>query len=157
MRRGVLIGLAALVLALMGLSVIGELWVLPSEIDRVTTTFPETEPHATIALLWGVAAITCCQLLLVMALRLVALGRNESKFRASAFRWARAMVGCLLLLVALIAAAMVLLSVWGYSSPLSFLLGIAGGIALTAAVAIASSRVSRRSERRLLVSPATAH
>jgi len=149
MRRGVL---AALLLALILLSVVGELWILPSGIERVTTSFRETQSHATIALGWGIAAMTCCQAILLIGLRLVALRRDESKFEASAFRWSRAIVGCLLLLVALIVAAMVLLSLWGYSSPLSFLLGIAGGIALTAAVGIAESRVSRRPTPPLLSS-----
>lgn len=157
MRTGLSLAMSALVLAAIALSVAGELWVLPNGVRGVTTAFPETEPHATTALWWGIAAITCCQAILVMVLRLMTLRRNKTKFDAHAYRWARAISGCLLLLVALIVAAIVLLRVWGYSSPLSLMLGIAGAIALTAAIAVASSRVSRRPRRRPLLLPATAH
>lgn len=145
MRRVVWLVLVGLLVILLALSVWGEVWVLPNGVERTATAFPEVEPLTGLALVWGVVAITCCQAILVIALRLLALARDRERFRSSAYRWIRAVVGCLLFLVAWIVAAIVLLSVNGYSSPLMFMLAVAGVVALGTALFLATSRVTRQS------------
>lgn len=138
-------------------SILGELWVLPNEISQTTAAFPETASHATIGLFWGVSAITCCQVILISGWRLVALASDGQRARAASFRWVRAIVGCLLVLTGLVLAALVLLSVWGYSSPLSLFLAAAGLVALIAAGAVAVSPFARRPRARRPLLPVPAH
>jgi hypothetical protein len=144
MRLGTSLALGAALLVVMSLSVFGEVWVLPRGIERTTAMFPEVAPLATLGLVWGVAAITCCQAIIIIGLRLVALARNERNFEASAYRWFRAILVCLLGLVALVVAALILLSVLGYSTPLMFWLTGVAVIAGVASGALALSRSTRR-------------
>lgn len=157
MRGGRAWTLTALLMVLLLVSIFGELWVLPNEISQTTAAFPETASHATIGLVWGAAAITCCQVILISGWRLVVLAREEQRARAASYRWVRAIAGCLLVLAGLVVAALVLLHVWGYSSPLSLYLAAAGLIALIAAGAIAVSPLSRGPRGRRPLLAVTAH
>lgn len=144
MNRGAAWALSALLGLLLMLSVFGEVWILPRGVERTTATFPEVAPLAPLAVAWGVAAISCCQAMLIIGLRLVALAGGEGKYYSSAYRWHRAIVGCLLLLVALVIAAIAILSGLGYLTPLMFWPTIIGIIALLTAVVLSTSRVVRR-------------
>lgn len=143
MHRGTAFALVTLLLVLLLVSVFLQVWVLPREIERATTTFPETEPLAMPGLIWGVSAIACWQAIVVIGLRLVALARDD-KFEESAYGWFRAIVGCLLVFIVLVVLAITTLAVKGYSSPATPELALLGILTLIPAVA-------------LVVSPATRH
>lgn len=123
-----------------------EVWILPLEIDRTITTFPETKPLGVPGLIWAIAAITCCQIIVIIGLRLVALAR-EGRFEDHASTWLRAMVGCLIIFIALIVLAFATLAVLGYGTPAMAELILLGVIALIAAVALLATRATRRPRR----------
>jgi ABC-type transport system involved in multi-copper enzyme maturation permease subunit len=147
MHRRTSFALTALLLAVLLVSVFLQVWVLPHEIERATTTFPEVESLAMPGLAWGVIAIACCQAIVIIGLRLVALARSD-QFEESAAGWLRAIVGCLLVFIALIVLAITTLAVRGYSSPATPELVLVGFAALIATVALLVSPATRRPRRR---------
>jgi hypothetical protein len=147
MHRLPAFALAALLLVLLLVCVLLQVWVLPHEIERATTTFPETQPLALPGLLWGVTAIACGQAILIIGLRLVALARKD-KFGDDASGWLRAIVGCLLVFIVLVALAIAVLAVKGYQSPATPELVVVGVLALIATLALVASPATRRPRRR---------
>jgi hypothetical protein len=147
MRRGALFALTALLLALLLACLFLQVWVLPHQIERATTTFPETAPLALPGLLWGVTAIACGETILIIGLRLVVLARTD-KFEDDASGWLRAIVGCLLAFIVLVVLAITALAVKGYRSPATPELVVVGGLALIAAVALVAFPATRRPRTR---------
>jgi hypothetical protein len=116
MRRGISFALTALLLVLLLLSVIAQVWILPSEVERVVAVFPEVKPLAVPSVIWGVVAIACWQVIAVIGLRLAILVRDH-RFDSSSYGWLRAIVGCLLAFIVLVVSAFIALSVMGYATP----------------------------------------
>jgi hypothetical protein len=137
MRRGTHVALTAALLLALALSLFMQLWALPTEIERVITTFPETAPLAVPSVVWEVVAIGCWQVTILIGLRLVMLARRN-RLNASAYGWLRAIVGFLLAFFALVVTAFVALNVMGYTTPgvIYGLIG-AGLIALIASGSLA--------------------
>ena len=135
MRRGISFALTGVLLVLLLLSVFTQVWVLPSEVERVVAAFPEVKPLAIPSVIWGVIAIACWQVVAVIGLRLAILARDH-RFDASAYGWLRAMVGCLLAFIVLVVSAFIALSVMGYTTP-GVMLGLAAG-GLVALIAVGS-------------------
>ena len=98
-------------------------------------------------LVWGVIAIACCQAIVIIGLRLVALARTD-QFAESASGWLRAIVGCLLGFITLIVLAIATLAVRGYSSPATPELALLGFAALIATLALLAAPATRRPRRR---------
>ncbi|WP_018763264.1 DUF2975 domain-containing protein [Arthrobacter sp. 135MFCol5.1] len=131
--RGILFALVALLL----LSVVVQVWVWPAAVERTVSLFPEVGSLARQAILWGVCAVLCWQVIAVIGLELVrrALGnRADSSIR----RWIGAVIGCLLVFAALVTVAFIALNERGYTPP-GVMLGLvtAGLIALISAGALA--------------------
>lgn len=70
MRRRPWFALAGLLLVLLLGSLFLQVRVLPQEIMRITTRFPEVESLAMPGLVWGVLAIACFQAVVIIGLRL---------------------------------------------------------------------------------------
>lgn len=126
-----------------------QVWVLPHEIELTTTRFPEVESLATPGLIWGVIAIACFQAIVLMGLRLVALAR-KGKFEDSASGWLRAIVGCLLAFIVLVALAFTALTVLGFSSPAQPELVVIGVLALIVTALLLASPATRRARQRAI-------
>jgi hypothetical protein len=135
MRRGNSVALTAVLIVVLFVSVFMQAWAFPTEVGRVVATFPEVEPLAVPSVIWGVIAIACWQAVAVIGLRLAFLARDH-RLNASAYGWLRAMIGCLLGFIVLVASAFVALSVMGYSTPVMLGLIGAGLLALIAAGAL---------------------
>lgn len=116
MRRDTSYALSAILVVLLLLSLFGQLRVFPASVDRIVAVFPEVEPLALPAVLWGVAAIACWQAVAVIGLRLISRARRHG-FDASTTNGIRAMIGCLLVFVALVVSAFIALNVMGYTTP----------------------------------------
>lgn len=124
------------------MSVFAQVWIIPSAVERAVAVFPEVEPLAVPAIIWGICAIACWQAIAVIGLRLVICARDH-KFDPSTDKWQRAMVGCLLAFLALVVAAFIALNVLAYTPPGVMLGLIAGGlIALIAASSLVTSAVT---------------
>jgi hypothetical protein len=143
MRRRPWFALAGLLLILLLGSLFLQVRVLPQEIMRVITRFPEVESLAIPGLVWGVLAIACFQAVVIIGLRLVALARND-KFETSAYGWVRAIVGCLVAFIGLVVLAFTALTVMGYSSPAQAELVVLGVLALIPTVVLLASPATRR-------------
>jgi hypothetical protein len=123
MRRGIGFAIVGVLLLLL-LSVVAQIWLLPLEVRRVTATFPEVEPLAVPAVVWGVVAIACWQAVALISLRLARPIRN-GEFGPAWYGWLRGMLGCLLAFLVLVVAAFVALKVMGYATP-GVMLGLIG-------------------------------
>ena len=132
MRRASSFALTAVLLVVLLVLVVVQVWALPSEVQRIVATFPEVEPLAVPAVIWGVIAIACWQAIAVIGLRLVMLARDR-RLNASSYGWLRGIIGCLLAFVGLVASAFIALSVMGYSTPVMLELIGVGFVALVAA------------------------
>lgn len=135
--RGILFALVVALVALLLLSVVVQVWVWPAAVERTVSLFPEVGSLAGQAILWGVCAVLCWQVIAVIGLELVrrALGnRADSSIR----RWIGAVIGCLLVFAALVTVAFIALNERGYTPP-GVMLGLvtAGLIALISAGALA--------------------
>ena len=136
MVRRTAFALMAALVSLLLLSVFAQAWLLPAAVARGVAVFPEVEPLAAPAIVWGVCAIACWQAIAVIGLRLVIRARDH-KPDASAGPWLRAVLGCLLAFISLVVAAFIALNAWGYTTPGVMLGLIAGGFgALIAAGAL---------------------
>ncbi len=135
MRRGISISITALLLVLLLLSVMTQVWVLPSQVARVVVVFPEVKPLAAASVIWGVVAIACWQAVAIIGLRLVILVRDH-RFNSSSFGWLRAIVGCLLAFIVLVVSAFIALSAMGYATPAMLGLVASGLVALIIVVAL---------------------
>lgn len=136
MRRGTWLTLIAGLLAFLVFSVFMQVLVLPSEIDSIVAVFPETKPLASPGLVWGVAAVACWQVIALMGVRLAVLARND-KFHTPAYGWLCAIVGCLLVFLALVVRAFNTLVEMDYETPGAMLGLILGGIVAVIAIAVA--------------------
>lgn len=125
MRRGTSPAAMMGLLALLLLSVFIQVRALPLEVAHVAAVFPEVTPIMLPSVIWGVMAIACWQVAALRGLRILALARDQ-KFGPSAYGMLRAIVGCLLVFIVLIVAALVALNVLGYGTP-GVLLGLIGG------------------------------
>ena len=126
MRHGISRALTSILVGVLLACVFVQVWVLPSAVVGVVTAFPEVDRLAVPAVVWGVITIACWQAVVVIGLRLVVVVRDHG-FNSSCYGWLRAIVGCLVAFILLVAAAFIALSVMGYSSPVMLGL-IAGGI-----------------------------
>lgn len=129
MRRGISIALIAVLVVLLLLSVFTQVWVLPSEVERVAAMFPAVEPLSAPSVIWGVVAIGCWQAIAVIGLRLVVLARDH-RFDSSSYGLMRAIIGCLVAFVVLVTSAFITLSVMGYTTPVMLGLIVCGVVAL---------------------------
>ena len=123
--------------ALLLLSVVVQVWVLPAAVERTVSLFPEVGPLAPQAILWGVCAVLCWQVIAVIGLELVrrALGNRAD---SSTRRWIAAVIGCLLAFAAIVTVAFTALNERGYTPPGVMLGLVTGGlIALPSAGALA--------------------
>ncbi|NUT70995.1 DUF2975 domain-containing protein [Pseudarthrobacter sp. C4D7] len=111
------------------MTVLLQLWVVPASVERAVLAFPEVEPLAGQAIVWGVCAIVCWQAIAVLALRLV-WRTGEITEVVSARRWLYAVIGCLLTFSGLVVSAFVALNEQGYAPP-GVMLGLMGGGLLT--------------------------
>ena len=134
MRRGTSFALTAVLLVLLLLSVFTQVWVIPSEVESVVAVFPEVKPLAVPSVIWGFIAIACWQAIAIIGLRLVMLARDPKVDVSACYGWLRAVVGCLLAFIVLVASAFIALSVMGYTTP-GVMFGLIGGglVALIAA------------------------
>ena len=135
MARRTSFALTVGLLVLLLLSVVAQVWIVPSAVERVVAVFPEVRSLAVPAILWGICAIACWQAIAVIGLRLVARAHDHG-FDSSAKEWLGAVVGCLLVFIVLVMAAFIALNVHGYTPPGVMLGLIAGG--LTAVIAATS-------------------
>ncbi|MCB5281497.1 MULTISPECIES: DUF2975 domain-containing protein [unclassified Arthrobacter] len=135
--RRTLFALSVALVALFLLSVVVQVWVWPAAVERTVFLFPEVGPLAAQAILWGVCAVLCWQVIAVIGLELVrrALGNRAD---SSTRRWIGAVIGCLLAFAAIVTVAFTALNERGYTPP-GVMLGLfAGGlIALISAGALA--------------------
>lgn len=134
----VLLGLLLFLL----LSVLLQVWVVPAAVERAVSTFPEVQPLAVPAVVWGVCAIMCWQAIVVLGMWRVRR-TGELTEGVSARGWLYAVIGCLLaffglVFFGLVASAFVVLNERGYTPP-GVMLGLIGGglIALIAAGSLA--------------------
>ena len=132
MRRETSFALIAALIVVLLVSVVTQVWAFPAMVQRIATTFPEVEPLVAPGIAWGVIAIACWQAIAVIGLRLVVISRDH-RLNASDYGWLRAIIGCLLAFVVLVASAFIALSVMGYSTPAMLGLIGAGLLALIAA------------------------
>ena len=135
--RGILFALFVALVALLLLSVVVQVWVWPAAVERTVSLFPEVGPLAGQAILWGVCAVLCWQVIAVIGLELVrrALGNRAD---SSTRRWIGAVIGCLLVFAALVTVAFIALNERGYTPPGVMLGLVTGGlIALISAGALA--------------------
>ena len=133
MRRGLSFALTAVLLVLLLLSVFIQVWALPAEVESVVAVFPEVKPIAVPAIIWGVIAIACWQAIAVIWVRIMMLSRAR-RFDELAYGWLHGVVGCLLAFIVLVAAALIALTVLGFTTPGVMLGLICGG--LTALIAV---------------------
>ncbi|EMQ98454.1 DUF2975 domain-containing protein [Paeniglutamicibacter gangotriensis] len=129
MRRRNLFALTAVLLVLLVLSVVTQVWILPSEVRSVVAVFPEVNPIA--------IAIACWQVAAVIGFKLVHLARDHG-LDASNYGWIQAMIGCILAFIVLVLAAFITLNIMGYTPP-GVMLGLIGGgiLAMIAAGSLA--------------------
>jgi hypothetical protein len=129
----VLLGLLLFLL----LSVLLQVWVVPAAVERAVSTFPEVQPLAVPAVVWGVCAIMCWQAIVVLGMWRVRR-TGELTEDVSARGWLYAVISCLLIFFGLVASAFVALNERGYTPP-GVMLGLIGGglIALIAAGSLA--------------------
>jgi len=127
--RGAIVVLLALTLWL-------EMWFVPDAVNRIAATFPEVQPLTAPAILWAVLAATCIQAVLVIGFLLTFQSADHRPEQMSRRTGWRAMLGCLLAFLALVVAALIALTVQGYTTPGVTLLLLAAG--LTAFVVIVS-------------------
>lgn len=125
MRRGTSTVLTAGLLVMLVFFVLVQVWVLPTAVEQVATTFPEVSHIAIPSIIWGVVAIACWQAVALIGLRIVTLSRKR-EFGPSDYGWLRAIVGCLLAFVVLVVSAFIALNTMGYGTP-GVLLGLMGG------------------------------
>lgn len=134
--RRALFALSVALLAFLLLSILVQVWVLPKAVERAVSLFPEVGPLAVSAILWGICAILCWQVIAVIGLQLVRRAL-EPRADSSAHKWFGAVIGCLLAFVALVALAFIALNAAGYTPPGVMLGLVAGGlIALVSAGAL---------------------
>jgi hypothetical protein len=135
MSRWIAWTVTAVIVSLMALSVVGEVWLMPREIDFVVRRFPETQPLQVPSLIWGVIVISSWQVVLAVGLwamfrerrGLVVLTRSLTAWVASP----------LLVVLVLAVSAFVVLSHLGYMPPaVLFVLVFMGLISLVTAVSI---------------------
>lgn len=150
--RRVFFALFVALVAFLFLSVMVQVWVLPKAVERAVSLFPEVSILGTPAILWGVCAILCWQVMAIIGLQQVrrALGNRAD---AITHRWIGAMIGCLLVFAALILFAFIKLNEAGYTPP-GVMLGLVTGalIALISAGALViflGSRPSMGLSRRI--------
>ena len=110
MRRRNLFALTAVLLVLLVLSVVTQVWILPSEARSVVAVFPEVTPIAVPSVIWGVFAIACWQVAAVIWLKLVHLARDHG-LDASNYGWIQAMIGRRLAFIVLVVAAFITLNI----------------------------------------------
>ncbi len=137
MRRRALFALISVLLVLLLLSVFAQVRVLPTAIANVVAVFPEVKPLVVPSVIWGVIAIACWQAVGLIGVRLAILARDY-RFDASAYKWLRAMIDCLLGFIVLVGSAYIALSVKGYTTP-GVMYGLIGGglLALIGVVSLA--------------------
>ena len=135
MRRGMSFALTAVLVVVLLVCLFVQVWVLPSAVVGLVTVFPEVDRLAVPAVIWGVVAIACWQAVAVIGLRLVVLVRDH-RFDSSSYGWLRAIVGCLLAFIVLVASAFIALSLMGYSTPAMLGLIAGGLVALLIVVAL---------------------
>lgn len=133
MSRRNLFAVTAVLLILLILSVFTQVWLLPSEVKNVVAVFPETNPIAVPAIIWGAVAIACWQVVAVIGLKLVHLARDHG-LDASNYGWIQAMIGCIVAFIVLVVVAFIALNVLGYTTP-GVMLGLIGGGVLAMIVA----------------------
>ena len=157
--------ISAQLVAALVLSVLAQVWLLPSEIRATVAMYPEVQPLVIPGIIWGIAAIACLQGIGIVGLRIVVLLRTAdastsptaaSLYKARVYRWLWAVVGCLVAFLALVIVAYTALAVLGYSTPAMLALIAARIVATAAAIALAlflttrpGIRTDRRSGQRL--------
>ncbi len=143
MRRRAMFVLISVLLVLLLLSVFAQVRVLPTAIAKVIAVFPEVKPLSVPSVIWGVFAIACWQAVGLIGVRLAILARDY-RLDASAYKWLRAMIGCLLGFIVLVGSACVALSVMGYTTP-GVMYGLIGGglLALIGVVSLAMFLATR--------------
>lgn len=82
----------AVLVALLGLSVVAQLLLIPATISGFAVRFPEVAGLVPPAIAWAVAVVLCVQAVLVVTWRLVTFTESERIFSAEAVRWVRAMI-----------------------------------------------------------------
>jgi hypothetical protein len=124
------LGLALTTLIALGLagSLFLQVWAFPSLVTGIAGAFPEVEWLVVPGVVWGALAIGCWQAIAVITLRIVALARGD-RFDASAYGLVWAIVGCLMVFLALVAAVLIALTMWGYTSPAMLALSASGILA----------------------------
>ena len=144
MRSGLSFALTAVLLVLLLLSAFIQVWILPSAVEHTVALFPEVEPIAAPAIIWGVTAIACWQAIAVMCLRILMLARGH-RLGESAYGWLYAIVGCLLAFLVLVAAALIALTVLKYDTP-GLMLGLfaSGLVAFIAVCSLGLPLATRR-------------
>lgn len=133
-----------LLVFLLVLSVLTQVWALPSAVRRAVEAFPEVQPIAVTSVVGGVIAIACLQAAGVIGLRTLWLARAHRP-DPYFYRWLWAIVALLAAFTALTVIAFIALSSMGYLTP-GVMLGLiaAGLISLVAAAAIGLNVGTRR-------------
>jgi hypothetical protein len=135
--RRTLFALFVALLAFLLLSILVQVWVLPKAVARAVSLFPEVGPLAAPAIVWGICAILCWQVIAVIGLQLVRRAL-EPRADSSTHKWISAVIGCLLAFIALVALAFIALNAAGYTPPGVMLGLVTGGlVALVSAGALA--------------------
>lgn len=130
MRRGATVATALILCVLILLSVLVEAWALPAWINRVVAAFPEVGHLAAPAIVWGLLAITCLQIVAVSGLRLLAIA-NDRRPGATTYRPVQVILVALASLTVLVVAALIALGVMGYSTAgVTLLLVVLGATAV---------------------------
>jgi hypothetical protein len=150
MSRGTTSVLATLLALMLVASVLVQVWAFPATVAGVAETFPEVDYLVVPGVVWGVLAIACWQAIGVILLRTVALARAH-RLDATAYGWLWAVVGCLMVFLMLVAAAVVGLTAWGYSTPAMLALNAAGMLSAIAGVSLVGFLISRPAARYLSV------
>jgi len=137
LSRRTLFALFVALVALLLLSVVVQVRVLPAALERTVALFPEVGPLAPQAILWGVCAVLCWQAIAVIGLELVRRAL-ENRADSSTRKWIGAVIGFLLAFAAIVAVAFIALNERGYTPPGVMLGLVTGGlIALVSAGALA--------------------
>jgi len=143
MRRGALMAALALCIVLFFLLVAVQLWWVPNVVDAVASTFPEVLPIVSPAIIWGAMAIACLQAILAIVFWRV-LRNDRQKIDPASRGWLRAIMGCLVVFLALVVTAFVALNVMSYTTPAVMYGLLLVGIAAAAAGVVLARLVPAR-------------
>jgi hypothetical protein len=136
MSRGTAVASTWVLAAALLVSVLIQVWALPSMVDQAVTWFSEVKSIAIPSMVWGTVAILCWQVAAAGGIHVLALART-GKFDASAYGWLRGVLGCLIVFVALVVSAWIALGVLEWATP-GVILGlfVSGVMALVAIISL---------------------